>query len=352
MKYLLWIFLIFLLSLRLITFNHPFLEGQKIRIGDTVSGEPIKYSYYQSISLAGLKIYLPIFPEISYGDFLIVEGFVNGRDLKDPVLIEHRKARGFLYKLREELLDNIKRALPEPHSSLLAGVTLGIKSGMRPDFWDALKKTGTLHVVVASGMNVTLVAGFLLSSLTLVLTRKRAIPLAIAGIWFYALLSGFDAPVIRAAIMGSMAFVAQKVGRISFAWRGLILSALVMLIVNPSWVKDIGFILSFLATASILTFEPKLEKTFSFLPKIIKENFAISLAAQVGVAPVIFVSFGQFNLLSPLINTLIAPVIAPMTIITGIGSLIGLLVPEVGKLLLLLAYPLTSYFIEVVNLFG
>ena len=114
MKYLLWIFLIFLLSLRLITFNHPFLEGQKIRIGDTVSGEPIKYSYYQSISLAGLKIYLPIFPEISYGDFLIVEGFVNGRDLKDPVLIEHRKARGFLYKLREELLDNIKRALPEP----------------------------------------------------------------------------------------------------------------------------------------------------------------------------------------------------------------------------------------------
>jgi len=201
-------------------------------------------------------------------------------------------------------------------------------------------------------MNVTLVAGFLLSSLTLVLTRKRAIPLAIAGIWFYALLSGFDAPVIRAAIMGSMAFVAQKVGRISFAWRGLILSALVMLIVNPSWVKDIGFILSFLATASILTFEPKLEKTFSFLPKIIKENFAISLAAQVGVAPVIFVSFGQFNLLSPLINTLIAPVIAPMTIITGIGSLIGLLVPEVGKLLLLLAYPLTSYFIEVVNLFG
>ena len=107
-----------------------------------------------------------------------------------------------------------------------------------------------------------------------------------------------------------------------------------------------------MATASILAFEPKLEKVFSFLPKGVKENFATSLAAQVGVAPVIFLTFGRFNILSPLINTAIAPTIAPMTIIAGGGSIVSLFIPELGKILLLLTIPLTSYFIGVVKLFA
>jgi len=352
MKYFIWFFLILVLTLRLITYNPKFSEGQKVRISDTVSSEPVKYSYYQGFNLQGLKIYLPSYPEVSYGDFVIIEGVVEGRELKNPLLIEKKEGRGVLYKLREKLLGNLRKALPEPHSSLLAGVTLGIKSGMPSYFWEALKSTGTAHVVVASGMNVTLVASFLIGLLTIFLPRGKAIVMAIFGVWFYALISGFDAPIIRAAIMGSIAFVAQKVGRLNYAWRGLGISALLMLIVKPNWITDLGFILSFLATASILAFEPKLEKTFSFLPKVIKENFATSLAAQVGVAPVIFLTFGQFNILSPLINTAIAPTIAPMTMIAGVGSLVGLLIPDLGKILLLLTIPLTSYFIGVVKLFA
>lgn len=352
MKYLLWVFLIVLFFLRLLPSSPEYSDGQKIRISDRVTSEPFKYSYYQSISLRGLKIYLPIYPEISYGDFVILEGVVEGNKLEDPVLIERKESHGFLYRLRAKLLDNFRKSLPEPHASLLAGVTLGIKSGMPKDFWDALKKTGTAHVVVASGMNVTLVASFLIGLLTLFLPRGKAIIFAVVGVWFYAILSGFDAPIIRAAIMGSIAFVAQKVGRVTFAWRGLILSALVMLIIKPNWIGDIGFILSFLATAAILAFEPKFKKIFSFLPKIVREGFSTSLSAQIGVAPVIYLTFGQFNILSPIINTLIAPIIAPMTLVAGVSSLVGLIIPGIGKFLILLAYPLTSYFIGVVNLFG
>lgn len=352
MKYALFIGLIFVLLIRLITLSKPFSQGQKVRISAKISSDPIRYSYYQSINLKGLKISLPAFPEIAYGDYVKVEGVVNGKELTDARLIENKEARGFVYNFRARLLQNFRRALPEPHASLLAGVTLGIKSGLPADFWEALKKTGTAHIVVASGMNVSLVAGFLVNTLTIVLSRKSAIILAVGGIWFYALLSGFDAPIIRAAIMGTIAFGAQKVGRVNIASRGLIISALLMLIINPNWVSDVGFILSFLATASILAFQGKFEKLLYFLPQIIKENFSTALAAQIAVAPVIFVTFGQFNLLSPIINTLVAPTVAPMTIIAGTSSLVGLVIPTAGRILTLLAFPLTSYFIEVVRLFS
>jgi len=350
-KYALFLFLIIILVIRLLTYNTPFLDGQKIRISSRVSSEPIKYSYYQVIYVKGLKVYLPTFPEITYGDFVVIEGVVETGELKDPLLIEFKKTEGVLYLVREKLLENFRKALPEPHSSLVAGVTLGIKSAMPKDFWEALKKTGTAHVVVASGMNVTLVSSFLISFLILFFTRKKALVLAIVGIWFYAVLCGFDAPIIRAAIMGSLAFVAQKVGRVSIAWRGLILAVLIMLIINPGWIMDIGFILSFLATASILAFEPKLRKFFSFLPKVVREGLSTALAAQIGVAPVLFITFGSYNILSLIINTLIAPTVAPITIIAGLAGLIGLVIAPLGRILTLLVYPLTSFFIGVVNLF-
>ncbi|MBU0768403.1 MAG: ComEC/Rec2 family competence protein, partial [Proteobacteria bacterium] len=63
----------------------------------------------------------------------------------------------------EKLLEFYKNAFPSPHSSLVAGVVIGSKEGISGNFWESLKNSGTLHVVVASGMNVTLVAGFLMT---------------------------------------------------------------------------------------------------------------------------------------------------------------------------------------------
>jgi hypothetical protein len=88
------------------------------------------------------------------------------------------------------------------------------------------------------------------------------------------------------------------------------------------------------------------------VPGIFREGFSTSLAAQIGVAPILFVTFGQFNLLSPIINALVLWTIPPITIIGGIGGIIGLMIPFFGKLILLLSYPLTSWFIWIVELFS
>lgn len=352
MRYFVWLFLIILVIFRFFTTRPTFSDGQKIRITDRVSLEPIRYPTSQRILLSGLKIYLPTFPEIHYGDRVVVEGRVEGDKLIKAELISLSENQGVLFKTRKKLVGIFQKSLPEPHASLVAGVTLGSKSSLPVRFWESLKLSGTAHVVVASGMNVTLVAGFLMGILVIFLPRQRAVPAALLGIWVYSLLSGFDAPIVRAAVMGSVAFSAQALGKLYLAARALVLSALAMLVVWPDWLTDLGFILSFVATASLMLFERKIARFVRFAPGIFRQGFSTSLAAQIGVAPVLFVTFGQFNLLSPIINALVLWTIPPMTIIGGIGGIIGLMVPLLGKLILLLNYPLTSWFIWIVNLFS
>ncbi len=352
MRYLLWVLLVLLVIYRQVTSRPIYSQGDRVRITTRVNSEPILYQYSQGLTIASLKVYLPSYPEISYGDRIIVEGVVQDNKLLNPILVEVKEAKGFFYQFRKKLMEVYQKSLPEPHSSLIAGVTLGSKAAIPPDFWEALKKTGTAHVVVASGMNVTLVAGFLINLLVIFLPRKKAIPTALLGIWGYSLISGFDAPIIRAAIMGSVAFSAQSLGRLYDAWRALVISALGMLIIKPSWLTDLGFILSFVATVSLILFETRVRKWVSWAPKVIREDFSTSLAAQIGVAPIIWATFGQFNILSPVVNALILWAIAPMTIIGMVGGLVGLIVPEVSRLILFIIYPMSSWFVGVVNAFS
>lgn len=352
MRYFFWLFLVLLVIFRFYITKPIYKSGQKIRITTKITSQPVRYSSYQSLKLAGLKIYLPLYPEISYGASVVVEGVVSDKKLNSPKLIEIKEDRGILTSLRKNLLSLYQKSLPEPDSSLLSGIVIGSKSTLPEDFWNSLKKVGLAHVVVASGMNVTFVASFLMTVLVVFLSRRKAIVLALIGIWSYSVLSGLEAPIIRAAIMGSLAFTVQEFGRLSSSWRILILSALLMLIVRPDWIGDIGFILTFTATASLMVFSKGIHQKLKFVPSVFREGLVTSLAAQIGVSPILFVTFGQFNILSPIINALVLWTIPYIMIIGAVGGGIGLLFPALGSLILYLAYPLTWWFIAIVGLFS
>src|SRR3989344_4294571 len=333
-RYLLWLPTLILLIVRIVYFyqNQPsYPYGTIIRINDRVTSEPIRYTNSQYIKLQGFKIYLPLYPEVYYGDEVIVEGKVEDDELKNPKLVEVKESKSVLYSFRKRLIEFYQRNLPQPHSSLIAGVTIGSKASIPKDFWEALKRTGTAHVVVASGMNVTLVSQFLISFLALLFPRRRAIPMALMGVWSYAILSGFDAPIIRASIMGSLVFVAQEIGRLNFSLRALFMTAFAMLFVKPDWLNDLGFLLSFAATLSLILFEPKVDRFFKKIPAIIRKDFSTSLAAQVGVVPILYFGFGQFNVLSPVINAMVVWTIVPITIIGMVGGILGLIFEPVGR---------------------
>ncbi len=326
-------------------------DGTKIRISARVSSEPIAYSNSQYLKLSGYKIYLPLYPRINYGDRVVVEGILEDGKLKNPVATDIKYSNGFLYRYREKLTAFYEKSLPNDHSALIAGVVIGSKRGIGEDLWEKLKKSGTAHVVVASGMNITLIANFLVGFLILFLSRRKIIPLVLILVWIYAVITGFEAPIVRASVMASVAFLAVETGRMYQSLRSLLITAAVMLFVKPGWISDLGFWLSGLATASIIVFSPKFNKIFSFLPKIIKEDWVTTLSAQVGVVPLLYYYFGQLNILSPVINVAVLWTIVPLTIIGMIAGIIGTIFEPLGRIILYLCYPLTSWFLYVVSIF-
>lgn len=346
-----YLLLIFLITIRILLSQKGFENGDLLKIRGRVYSEPNYYETAQIINLRGVRIKLPRYPEISLGDKIIIQGMVEDNYIKDAKLISHSKSELFIYSFRQKLLEVYQSSLPGPHWGLVAGVVLGSKAGISQQFYESLKASGTLHVVVASGMNVTLVAGFLLQTLVLFMNRRRAVIIAIMGIWVYVAIAGFDAPLVRAAIMGSIAFSALKLGRAYLAWRGLFISAFVMLFLNPNYVSNLGFILSFTATASLMLFERFFSRLIHFVPGFFREGLSTSLAAQIGVAPILYWNFGEFNLFSPFINAAVVWTIPYVTIIGVIGGVLGLAVPFFGKAILFVVYPLTEYFIFVISNF-
>jgi competence protein ComEC len=128
--------------------------------------------------------------------------------------------------------------------------------------------------------------------------------LALLGILAYCVITGFEAPIVRAAIMAAIGYLAQLTGRVGNSVRSVGITGLIMAAIKPSWVTDIGFILSFASTISLMLFEIKISSKLGFVPGIFRESLSTSLAAQIGTAPILFAAFGQFNILSPIINAL------------------------------------------------
>lgn len=348
---LVYFILIFLVVFRYFSARPIYQNGQKIRVTTPVTSEPIKYAFSQGLKIAGLTTYLPLLPEINYGDKIIIEGTVNGKKLDNPKLVGFSETKNVFSVFRKKLTDFYLETLPQPDGGLLSGVILGSKGSITKEFWEKVKKTGVAHVVVASGTNVTFVTSFLISMLSVFLPRKKMIPLAILGIIMYLFVSGFEAPLVRAAIMSGLTFLSQESGRVVTSWKVLTLTALSMLAIRPDWIGDIGFILSFVSTASLMLFEGRIRKKLTFVPGFLKEGFSTSLAAQIGVTPILFVTFGYFNILSPVINALVLWTVPYMMMIGALGGIVGLISPALGRLILYTVYPFTFWFSGVVNLF-
>ena len=343
--------MIFLIIFRYFTTRPVYKNGDTVRITATVFSDPITYPSSQGLKIAGITFYLPVFPEVYYGDRVVVTGIIDGGKLKSPKLISIKESQGFGSGVRNKIIAFYQKVLPQPMSGLAAGITLGSKGTLTADFWNRVKATGVAHVVVASGTNVTFVVSFLMGVLTYFLPRRKAIGIVILGIILYLFLSGFEAPLIRAAIMALLAFWAVETGRLVNAWRVLFLTAGIMLAIQPDWFTDIGFALSFTSTASIMLFEKRIGRVLKFVPEVLKEGLSTSFAAQIGVAPILFVTFGQFNIWSPLINALVLWTIPYIMILGSIGGAIGLIFPLLGKIVLWLSYPLNWWFVTIVQLF-
>src|SRR5260221_4509942 len=351
MKYTFWLFLILLFIFRFITTQVHYSNGQLLRISGRLFSEPNISGSYITFNLSGIRVFAKG-EDIHYGDFVVVEGiYEDGKIIKGKIK-EQEVSNSIFTILRKRITSFYQDSLNEPYASLVAGITIGAKSALPRSFSNKLKNTGTSHIVVASGMNITLVAGFILSILLLIVSRRKALILTITFIWFYTFIAGFESPIIRAAIMASIAFVGQIFGRIANTLRYVVLTGFIMLIIVPTWISDVGFLLSLATTISLILFQTKINNLLKFLPEIIREDLSTSIAAQIGSTPIILYFFGNFNLLSPIINVLVLWIVAPVMIVGGLSAILSFISPELAKTILLTIYPLTVWFVSVVKFFG
>jgi len=346
------LFLIFLFFWRFRTFPRwEFPSGTKIRMEGVLREEPKIFGGLQKFKLQSITVTTWRYPEYHYGDKIVVTGIVKDGRLEFPEIEnkEAGRAKGevgtMIYELKRKIEEVYRRTLPEPQASLLSGIVLGSKAGMPKDFYESLRKTGTLHVVVASGMNITILAGTSLSFWLLFVSRRWAVILSLILIWFYVFLAGGEAPVVRAGIMGTLAFLAQGLGRERDAWRAFGAAALVLLFYNPENIFDLGFQLSFCATFGILFFGSMFSKLFNRLPNQVSSDLSQTLAAQIATLPIIIFNFGYYSPLSVLVNVL------AVWVLPWIMRL-GLLVAVGGKIFAWLTLPLLTYFVWVVKLFA
>lgn len=241
--------------------------------------------------------------------------------------------------------------LPSRQANLLSGIVLG-SVGLDAKFKAKLADVGLTHIVAASGMNITLFSGFATWLLSLLkLRRMYKVILSMAFILLYSGLTGFEPPIVRAALMAIFTYAALLLGRRGAGLGGLLMSAYLMLWVSPWLLTSASFLLSFSAmTGQIFLGSFRFE-----VPKILEliiGDFVQSFLAIVFTFPIVLWFFAKFSLVSLLSNSLVLWTIEPLMILGGLISLSGLVSAHLARLVALPAEPLLAYFLWIVDILG
>ena len=339
-----------------------------------------------------ILVYLPPFPEYSYGDRITVTG-----KLLEPPVFDTFDWRAYLahdevfatimspsvsavepghgnlmlaaiYDIRQKLADGVAAALPEPHASLAQGFSLGIRANIPDDVNQAFSASGTTHLLAVSGQNLAIIAGVLLFAIRGVIGRRGYwyVWLAMAAVWGFTVLSGLAPPVVRGAVMASIFLLAEFFGRQKAAAPALCFAAALMVAANPQLLWSASFQMSFAAMAGLIFLLPPLDELarrlalkfpsqdsrFYGVFRWLAEGLAVTTAAVAGVLPLIAYYFGSVSLVGGIATLAAAPALP-------IGIFGGLLTGAAALIHPVLAIPFgavtwlgLSYLLAAIELFA
>ena len=246
------------------------------------------------------------------------------------------RTRLYFLKLRSRLLS--RWGGDDDASAVVAAMTLGDKSALTQDLKDVYAVTGASHVLALSGLHL----GIIYTLLSILLGGRKLFTfhfslLTVLGIWAYVFLVGMPVSVVRAAVMLSVYALLSLGHREKMSVNTLAFTALVLLMFNPLSLFDVGFQMSFIAVFSILVWMPLLMSVFP--PDYLQTHrvvrwcwamVAVSVAAQMGVAPLIAYYFGRFSIYFLLTNFIVVPT---ATLILWLAPVV-LLIPSYAYLFL------------------
>jgi len=326
----------------------------------------VAYEYGERVRVRGDLKTPPENEEFSYRDYLAREGIHSYMSIADVTVLPGNGGNLFfvqVYHLKTILLKNTYSLFQDPEASLLAGILFGVDTGLTRKLQNAFKNTGTAHIIAISGFNIAIIAGIFFSIFKNMFGEKNGAIFAIIGIFFYTLLVGADAAVVRAAIMGSLSLLARQLGRRNDGLNMLAFVALVMAFINPLVIWDVGFQLSFFATLGLIIYaEPfsnivnnlvsKISKQdTSMFARIFNDNVTLTFAAQLTTIPIMAYHFKRISLISFIANPFILPAQPAVMIISGLAVFASLFIFPLGQVIAWVAWPFAAYTIRMVELF-
>ncbi len=329
------------------------LVGQHVWLTGSVVDAPTPRENQQEFELVDIEssrqsrtgkisVRLPAYPAVNLGERLTlrceVKSFSDRNIIRqrlhdvrgycsNPEIVESAAARSSLRlrlgQIKNWAVDRLTRQFTEPQSSLMIGILLGRQVPMPPDLDQAFRATGTTHIIALSGFNVTIIITALSAVLVRVVGKRWAwLPtlLFVAG---FVVMTGASASVTRAGVMSSVVVLALRLGRPVSMLRLLAYTLLAMVWHNPLvLIHDLGFQLSFLATAGLVYVSPVIQSGLRFVPAAfsIRENLGTTLGAILMTEPLLLWNFARVSLVAPVVNVMILPLI-PLAMAFGFMTL-------------------------------
>ena len=218
-------------------------------------------------------------------------------------------------KIRTKLITILRSKLCDNQTfQIVSALTLGYKKELSPETRRCFTSTGAMHILAVSGLHVGMI--FLFLKMLFAFMRHtqtgRFIFLFLTGslLWLYACITGLSPSVQRAAFMFTFILIGENRHRPVSSYNTIAASAFFLLLINPGFLTDIGFQLSYAAVTSIVFFYPRIEQLITAQNKLLKKAgqlLGVSIAAQIGTFPLSVYYFHQFPVYFWLSNFVVIP---------------------------------------------
>lgn len=244
------------------------------------------------------------------GTAVVFPGYWRHAGMREPLNLKQRAS-----VWREKILQYYRKwGFSGDEFAVLSALTVGYKEELSEELKGTYQTAGVSHVLALSGMHVAILWG-LLSGVMRPLDRKRLgrwmkCFFLVVILWAFAFLVGLSASVVRAVVMCMLMTMARAAGERALSFNTLAIAAFLMLLYNPFYLFDVGFQLSFLAVVSILAIYPVVFRAGGNRCSVLRYVWgvvAVSLAAQVGTAPLVIYYFAHFPIHFLLANLIVAP---------------------------------------------
>ena len=244
-----------------------------------------------------------------------------------------------LADLRRRVAQRLQQAAGPRRGSLLAALVLGSAQVQLPeDLRQAFRVAGLSHALAASGFHLSVLLGSVLT-----LARRwppfLRLPLAGTALLLFVGLAGVQPSVMRAVLMAAIALLIRESGQHSRPVGVLVLTLSVMLLLCPAWARSIGFQLSAAATAGLIFTAPRLERAvrgcLSDRCQGLAAALSIPVAALLWTLPLQLLHFGAMPLYALPANLLVAPLLAPLTLLAMLSALLVVMCPQAVLLVVL-----------------